>query len=253
MGWSATIRTGDYGTDQASLQEHQRYAHAQGLVLHVEPLAHGGFQVTASPAWSGAAPAYAQPSNPYAAPAHVARREHAGLASGECQACGRAARTKHVTLMQNIGVVFIRFPKTLSGFLCRHCIDQYFWEYTAISALFGWWGLISFFTTLVAIPTNIITYLGSRGLEAPPEDALSLAAKKSRGTWMAAIGALFALPFLLWSLAGVAVMASPDDPEALTSGLANVGMALVAFGVPAGLLLFFGVRGRQRASSLLAA
>ena len=58
----------------------------------------------------------------------------------------------------------MRFPKTLAGQLCKPCIKRTFWEYTLISLFLGWWGVISFFTTLVAIPSNIATFIGSRHL-----------------------------------------------------------------------------------------
>jgi hypothetical protein len=52
----------------------------------------------------------------------------------------------------------------LSGLLCKDCISSKFWSFTLISLFFGWWGVISFFYTLVAIPTNIVNYIGSRSL-----------------------------------------------------------------------------------------
>jgi hypothetical protein len=81
-----------------------------------------------------------------------------------CQLCGEERALKQVTLMQNIGVVVVRFPKTLRGLLCKPCITSKFWSFTLITLFFGWWGVISFFYTLVAIPTNLINFIGSRRL-----------------------------------------------------------------------------------------
>jgi hypothetical protein len=81
-----------------------------------------------------------------------------------CQACQRMAPTKHVTFMQNIGLLVIRFPKTIKGFLCKRCIKKYFWEMTTITFFLGWWGIISFFYSLASIPQNISQYLGARSL-----------------------------------------------------------------------------------------
>jgi hypothetical protein len=81
-----------------------------------------------------------------------------------CQLCQRQAPTKHVTLMQNVGALVMRFPKTIKGFLCKRCIDTHFWRMTMITLFFGWWGVISFFYSLVSIPQNIAQYLGSRSL-----------------------------------------------------------------------------------------
>lgn len=81
-----------------------------------------------------------------------------------CQRCGRQAPVKYVTFLQNVGVVIMRFSKTVRGNLCKRCISQCFWNMTLITFFFGWWGVISFFTSLVAIPTNIASYLGARSL-----------------------------------------------------------------------------------------
>jgi hypothetical protein len=81
-----------------------------------------------------------------------------------CQLCGEERALKQVTLMQNIGLVVLRFPKTLSGLLCKQCIHSNFWRYTLITFFFGWWGVISFFYTLIALPTNVVNYIGSRRL-----------------------------------------------------------------------------------------
>ena len=86
------------------------------------------------------------------------------IVRANCQLCGAERALKHVTLSQNIGLLVIRFPKKLTGLLCKECIGKTFWQYTLITLFLGWWGVISFFYTLVAIPSNIATYIGSRSL-----------------------------------------------------------------------------------------
>lgn len=86
------------------------------------------------------------------------------LVRAPCQLCGEERALKQVTLMQNVGLVVMRFPKTLSGLLCKQCITSNFWRYTLITFFFGWWGIISFFYTLIALPTNIVNFIGSRSL-----------------------------------------------------------------------------------------
>jgi hypothetical protein len=66
--------------------------------------------------------------------------------------------------MWNVGVLVMRFHKTLNGNLCKRCVSSKFWEYMAITSIFGWWGVISFFVNLVAIPMNLISYFGAWGL-----------------------------------------------------------------------------------------
>lgn len=82
----------------------------------------------------------------------------------QCQACGARAPTKNVSFSQNIGVVLMRFHKSISGNLCRACIDSNFWSMTLTTLFLGWWGVISFFFTLFILPMNIITYLGALSL-----------------------------------------------------------------------------------------
>ncbi len=76
-----------------------------------------------------------------------------------CQACGVRAETRYVEFHQNIGVLILRFSKAAKGNLCKSCINRYFWEFTTINMLFGWWGIISFFLNIIFIANNVIRYL----------------------------------------------------------------------------------------------
>ncbi|HYQ45374.1 MAG TPA: hypothetical protein VER11_25485 [Polyangiaceae bacterium] len=90
--------------------------------------------------------------------------QQAAIVHTNCQKCGELRPVKHVQFQQNIGLLIVRFPKTLSGALCKPCISGVFWEYTLITLFLGWWGVISFFSTLIAIPTNIVQFIQSRSL-----------------------------------------------------------------------------------------
>jgi len=87
-----------------------------------------------------------------------------GVLVTNCQGCGEHRPVQHVKLTRNIGLLVMRFPKTLQGARCESCTIRVFWEYTRKSLFLGWWGMISFFVTLVAIPTNIATFVQSRRL-----------------------------------------------------------------------------------------
>ena len=87
-----------------------------------------------------------------------------GITRAQCQLCGRHAPVKQVSFMQNIGMLVIRFPKSIKGWLCKRCISSCFWRMTTITFFLGWWGIISFFYSLVSIPMNIINYLGALSL-----------------------------------------------------------------------------------------
>jgi hypothetical protein len=105
------------------------------------------------------------PQSPNPNPYGVAAYPQQALADGStCMACHQNAPTQNVTIWQNVGALVMRFHKKVSGNLCRNCIDKYFWEYTLITFFFGWWGVISFFFTLFILPSNLITFLGSRKL-----------------------------------------------------------------------------------------
>ena len=72
--------------------------------------------------------------------------------SGYCEVCGANAPTAFVTLRRQIGVIVARLEERVEGQLCKACIGKYFWEYTPITALLGWWGV----TALFAAPSRLI-------------------------------------------------------------------------------------------------
>jgi hypothetical protein len=90
-----------------------------------------------------------------------------------CQACGVEAPTNYVAFYRNIGLLVIRFSNTMEGHLCKSCVHKYFWQYTSITFLLGWWGIISFIVTIFFLPNNIIRYLFCLGMEPVPFNAVS--------------------------------------------------------------------------------
>ena len=289
-GWSQTIRTGNPQQDLREVEQHRHHAAAQGLSLHVQPLATGGYLVTAAPPVAlsqlptpapspavgvgatlpssfgdyrpsqagapapGAFPQAQLPSSvmgtmpsrlgPIARP-EPAPQVHMATPGGECQLCGRIGPTKHVHLMQNIGVVVIRFPKTINGHLCKFCIDQNFFKMTAITMLLGWWGMISFVYSLVSIPVNVFNWIGSIGMGEPPEDSASIAARRSRALVMILLGVLLGLVAAAFTLLGLGIIFTDPDVEA---GIEAALVGLIPAGLPALFLLAFGIRGRMKAT-----
>lgn len=263
-GWKATIQSGNADIDLQMLDRHRQSAQQQGLVLHSRNLQTGGFEVAAAPPGAPSpfdAPAaiaqtkpspYAPPAMGYGppvpAPRQIIRPQWAPVVGegAACQACGREAPLKQVTFMQNIGLVFMRLPKTIRGFLCKHCIDKYFWEMSGITFLFGWWGVISFIYTLIALPSNLFNYLGALSLPEPPDDLRSLDAKKTRSVVMIIFGMLVGLLAAFWTLVAFGLMLS-DDPDDLSDGLVNLGIAVVLLWAPALTLFIGGIVKRVRA------
>lgn len=86
----------------------------------------------------------------------------------DCDICGMPAETKYVEFHENIGFVIFRKYRAVKGNLCRDCIDYCFWNLTGRTMLFGWWGVISFFATILILINNIFRYIISRGMSKPP-------------------------------------------------------------------------------------
>ena len=280
QGYPTIIRTGSHELDVQTVEQHRRAAAAQGIVLFVQPLPGGGFQLSQAasapegigstmpsnqqqqtPARPSQGPIIAaQPQSALADPSGTLPSRSGGLGArasaapqveiifgageGYCEACRRVAPLRHARFMQNIGAVVLRFPRTVDGNLCKHCIDKYFFRFTGVTMLLGWWGVISFFYSAFSIPSNIVNWTRSFGMRAPPDDVDSLREKRGRGAVGIAIGALFAA-FALLALSLGALLATTGE-DASVVALAILG-AIV--GVVAAVILFFGIRTRVRATA----
>lgn len=88
-----------------------------------------------------------------------------------CQDCGIEARTKFVSFHQNIGLLILRIPKTVEGYLCKSCIHKHFWGMTTTTMVAGWWGAISFCVTPFFLLNNIVRYMTCLGMEPVAPDA----------------------------------------------------------------------------------
>jgi hypothetical protein len=284
QGYPTIVRTGSHERDVQTVEQHRRAAAAQGIVLFVQPLPGGGFQLTANaPAPDGVGST--MPSNQpnqlaqtpmrSSQPAIATARADAALADpsgtlpsrsgglhaqrassppqveiifgageGYCDACRRVAPLRRARFTQNIGAVILRFPRTIEGNLCKHCIDKYFFRFTGTTMVLGWWGIISFFYSLIAVPSNVIQWTHSFGMRAPPEDVDSFREKRARGSIGIGVGALLAA-FALLTLSLGALLASTGEDTSVVL-LAVIG-AIV--GVFAAIVLFFGIRTRVRASA----
>ena len=91
-----------------------------------------------------------------------------GVAAREVQekVCCRLCHIDNVPLAPasfraNAGFVIFRVKEDLVGYFCEHCIDDAFWKQHTLSAIFGWWGVISFASNLFHIPFNLLKYLSA--------------------------------------------------------------------------------------------
>jgi hypothetical protein len=76
-----------------------------------------------------------------------------------CESCGRPSSTQSATLYQNIGMIAVFRYRTLKGNFCKSCIAHYFWEFTLVTLVLGWWGMISFFLTPLILVNNLFYFL----------------------------------------------------------------------------------------------
>ena len=75
-----------------------------------------------------------------------------------CDLCRQERPVARVELMMVIGLVIQMIHRKVDGFLCRDCLHTTFWKYEITTVLFGWWGIVSLFFTLGAIPGNLFNY-----------------------------------------------------------------------------------------------
>lgn len=88
-----------------------------------------------------------------------------------CQHCGIEAPTKYVAFYQNVGMLVMRTQKSVRGQLCKSCIHKFFWRYTSMNLLVGWWGTISFFVAPCFIVNNLVRYVSCLTLPPAGPDA----------------------------------------------------------------------------------
>ena len=98
-----------------------------------------------------------------------------------CQCCGMSAPTMYVSMHRHIGALVLRFHKSLKGLMCKRCVAQKFWEWTPLTLVLGWWGLISMFITPYVLVNNSIMYIKSRSMRKGSKGGYSLTGFGSLG------------------------------------------------------------------------
>lgn len=114
-----------------------------------------------------------------------------------CQSCGLPAETKYVEFYENVGMVFMRYNRSVKGNLCKPCIDYYFWNLTGKTMLLGWWGVISFIVTPFILLNNLLRFVFSTGMKKP---SLQIAPSPSPFWVFSAIGGFLFIGFFLFSM-----------------------------------------------------
>jgi hypothetical protein len=75
-----------------------------------------------------------------------------------CQKCGSVRPVYHIKLDSNIGLLVIRFRRSVEGNLCWPCIQDEYRSHSVTNWLLGWWGIISFFATIGYLSANSASY-----------------------------------------------------------------------------------------------
>ena len=85
-----------------------------------------------------------------------------------CEVCGRGPAAQ-LTLRRHVGmVIFQRFYK-YKGPLCRDHGVENAREWLRLTAVQGWWGIVSFFVNFYAVLTDVIALRKAKTLPPPDE------------------------------------------------------------------------------------
>jgi len=95
--------------------------------------------------------------------------EH-GISVTACDSCHAVRPVRATKFMMNIGLIVLRLERQVGGQLCKSCVWKTFWGYTLGNLVLGWWGLKSFFYTLIFLFANIGELMAARPLLRLPAD-----------------------------------------------------------------------------------
>ena len=181
-------------------------------------------------------------------------------APSRCEHCGRRAPTAPVSFHQHIGLLILGDHRLAAGHFCRICVDRTFRRTTLVTALLGWWGVLSALVTLVVLPLNVARYLRARSLPPPdPSAQPDPAAVRSRslrfGTAPLVVAVWSVLHLALVGAAAGAYLTLGPTPFGMPYWAAPVGLlapdalltAIYAvLGMRAGTRVAGGTKGRTR-------
>jgi hypothetical protein len=88
---------------------------------------------------------------------------------GFCWECGARAATRRVKFWQMIGAGILFHCEEYEGELCKRCVHGYFWQYTLITLILGWWSVTAFFATPIFLVNNTVRYLLCLGMPGRPK------------------------------------------------------------------------------------
>jgi len=81
---------------------------------------------------------------------------------GSCSACGLGGRkVRYLEFHQRISVILVGFDQQVAGNICGECSRRYFWKFSGVTLLAGWWSLSGLLMTPAYLLVNTINYFQS--------------------------------------------------------------------------------------------
>ena len=81
-----------------------------------------------------------------------------------CSCCKRRVPTKYREYYKNAGLLFSRWTSEVGGMHCRRCTDFYFLEGMVLSAVAGWFGVVSLVMNPFLLAINVFRYATTIGM-----------------------------------------------------------------------------------------
>lgn len=176
-----------------------------------------------------------------------------------CERCGRDAPCEKVSLHQHVGLIVLFAHSRHAGRFCRICIGELFRRTTLVTALSGWWGILSVLVTPVVLTWNVVSFLRAKRTprpapeQKPPARGPQRELRFGNSPLMLGIWLLLRAPVVFGIGAGIVYGFGLDGPiPAWAIPLIQLGLAALLTAVYAGLVLRraikvqAGTRGRAR-------
>jgi micrococcal nuclease len=128
-------------------------------------------------------------------------------AQARCEICNQRAETRHVNFFEACGKIRTYSRMSVKGYLCKACIQFYFWQFTGKTMLLGWWGAASFFLTPLIIINNIFRYILTLGMKKPSRQITP----RPFSFWVYSLIGSLVLLFQAFFAIGIGVALSSDE------------------------------------------
>jgi hypothetical protein len=137
--------------------------------------------------------------------------------SAFCQKCGQPGPTRAVRFHRHIGLVIVFLHQRVGGDLCERCERDAFLSSFWITALVGWWGIISVFATMFFLPYDLVHHWLTRRSFRLGRETDGRVTYAALAGGLTLFGSLASIPLLLLLLLSslAASLRSPDEDPSL--------------------------------------